>query len=54
MAFYGENDMGPDEKYMRPVVTYPRFRVVPEGELPTVEDPAAVEVQRAREDQAQV
>jgi hypothetical protein len=52
--FYGENEIGPDEMYVKPIVTFPRFRVVEEGQLPTEEDPEAVEAQRQAEDQAQV
>ena len=54
MDFYGENEMGPNEKYVKPIITFPRFRVVEEGQLPTEEDPAALEAQRQAEDQAQV
>lgn len=39
---------------MKPVITFPRFRVVEEGQLPTPEDPEALEAQRQAEDQAQV
>mmetsp|Transcript_32129 Transcript_32129/g.44550 ORF Transcript_32129/g.44550 Transcript_32129/m.44550 type:complete len:285 (+) Transcript_32129:148-1002(+) len=49
---YGAFEKGTGEKYFRKVATYPKYRVLPEGEVPKKVDPGLQEHMRQTEDQA--
>jgi len=49
--FYGGRLEGTGEKFHMAVVKYPRFRVLGEDELPTLQSPAAQEAKRLEQDQ---
>mmetsp|Transcript_7515 Transcript_7515/g.12925 ORF Transcript_7515/g.12925 Transcript_7515/m.12925 type:complete len:250 (+) Transcript_7515:170-919(+) len=52
--FYGGRLEGTGEKFHMAVVKYPRFRVLGEDELPTLQSPAAQEAKRLEQDQGMI